>query len=789
MTGAPSPWRPSRTALLRSAGFPFSWLTDLAYEPLQQAFQRVATTHVELSALRRKLVAQLRAKGARRNVKFRRLTGSDEALFSPDLLCAWNGLVEAYERHWKALEEAWLGSREHEDAQLLLRLNDRTVRDSLLLMSLGAYQGLTAQADAHRLKPAGRRVAFRYLQRFCGKAETIGPSGPLNLLDLRAPEAQPASPERYVFHDRCLGEITYTSRGDGSAATRRSLLTFWAAEALLGTLPASAFPADVLCAQRILGVVDGPGMLTGDERRLLALADGSVTVAEMAVALRTEASEVLAMATRLQARSLVRLGVPIGGHEGDAGSRVRQVLQGVGAEQRAQAIGILDGIERFATTEADRPRELVRLAAQFEAASGKPAWRGGGEFYSDRMILVEEAYGNIVEARGGGGAQLAQRLQPALDLLASVAIAHRLRGQEMLRAMLRDRGTTSLPAAEVRRLAVSAPAAAPAMPEAFGELLVSDRAVVEISRSDLVAAGLIRSDLLAWPLFAAADVMLLGAPDSHDTAEVVLSEIHHVWPQLGHPTRELYGDERLDVADVRRSLTDLVAPARPLVQQVRRWQRGTDTSAAGQHLLCLAEIERGGFEGALAVDDLVVRQWANGFVGLHSPEDGADYWLLPEYDDAGLDVGGLMHCATPALDLPRVTTGTHTPRIVVDGVVLQRRRWDPPISGIPLLGKGTPSVSDWCEVRLWQSRLGMPRHVFFLTDLEPKPMWMDFEAVVSVANFSHAARRASRVTLSEMLPRPEALWLNTQTGRLASEIRILFTRNRPASDSWQDVQG
>jgi hypothetical protein len=225
-------------------------------------------------------------------------------------------------------------------------------------------------------------------------------------------------------------------------------------------------------------------------------------------------------------------------------------------------------------------------------------------------------------------------------------------------------------------------------------------------------------------------------------------------------------------------IRDLVAPARPLVQQMRRAQNGTDNSAAGQDLLCLEAMEHGDFAGTFGADELVVREWANGFVGLSSPAHDRDYWLFPEYDDSGVAVGGLANCATPALDLPRFSLGTHTPRIVVDGVVLQRRRWDPPLSTVPLLSNGAHLARDWYEVRMWQSRQGMPRFAFFITDLEPKPMWLDFESPVSVANFSHTIRKATRVTLSEMLPRPGQLWLTTQSGVHVSEVRILLTRTR-----------
>jgi hypothetical protein len=730
-----SAWCASSVALLRSAGLPATWLTELAYQPLRDAHEDLTTSYLRLTGLRREVVAAQRAHGGHKKIKLRPLDDDVARLCPTDLVEAWNHAVAEHEAGWPRLEQAWDLALRHEDTRLLHHLRDETVRECLLLMSQGAYRGLTAQADSGTLRMKNKRVAYRYLQRFCGKAETIGPSGPLNLMLLRHGEPAPGPhhpPARdreartASFVDNCVGEVRYATAGDGSAATRRTFLTRWAADALIGAV----------------------------------------------------GGEVL-----------------IPGHAGDAGPYVRRVTGQLDSPRAAQVRHLVDDVERFATLgQAGRPAELNRLAATFEQITDRSAWRGHGEFYADRMILVEEAFDNVLGAHAvdDGSGRLAGRLGTALDLLASIAVEHRLRGQRELRELMRLRGTASLPAVDVRNSGLDGTPAACAMPAEFTDLVDTALAntgtpVVNLTRPELEAAGLIRPDLPAWPLFASADVMLLGPDRPAGTAQLVLSEVHHIWPNLSHPSRELMGDDRLDVAEVARQIGDLVAPARPLVQQIRQMQRGTDNSAAGQDLLCLEEMERGDFADAFGAGELVVREWANGFVGLSSAAHDRDYWLLPEYDDAGVAVGGLVHCATPAVELPRFTLGAHTPRIVVDGVVLQRRRWDPPLPTVPLLRNGA-RARDWGAVRLWQSRQDMPRFAFFITDVEPKPMWLDFDSPVSVANFSHAISKATRVTLTEMLPRPDQLWLTTQSGVHVSEIRILFTRKRHGKSVLGDAE-
>lgn len=207
-----------------------------------------------------------------------------------------------------------------------------------------------------------------------------------------------------------------------------------------------------------------------------------------------------------------------------------------------------------------------------------------------------------------------------------------------------------------------------------------------------------------------------------------------------------------------------------------RDQKGTDSSPLGHHLLCLDRMEQGPGAGPVALDELVVRERADGFLGLHSPSRGEDYWLCPDYDDNGLDVGGLAQCALPAMELPEIRLGEHTPRIVVDGVVLQRRRWDPPPGSVPVASTGRVTATEWRAVRQWAGRLGMPRYLFFRTDASPKPMWLDLASPLSVTNLSHALRGARSVAFHEMLPHPNALWLRTPGGALVSEIRTLVLR-------------
>ncbi|GIG86261.1 hypothetical protein [Plantactinospora endophytica] len=797
-TAYPADWTVFEVGLLRSAGLPSQWLTRLASPRLAEADAALTAAHAELVTTRRRAVAELRAARTAQppppSTAVRATNRAlDRSLVLPDTADdilgrpvreSWNSTVARHDELASEFETTWRTALAEEHAELVRRVTDEAFAEAVLMNSRGAHDALVREAEAGSLRFANQRVAYRYLQRFCGKAESAGHAGPVNLIHLGG-EPSGVPPVRgdgqvLTHDDPLLGRIRYTSLGDGRAASRRTFLSYWAAQAMVDVLVADAGGAALLRPCRLIGAGPPAGhSLTEPEAALLAVADGSRSLADIAARIGSGTAETTALAAGLADRGLLALDRALPGYVGDPAAEAAAVALAAGTERAGLVLAVLETAERFAGRPYHRrPKALDGLAADFVACTGRPAWRGQGGFYTDRFVVSEEAFGNIEGATvpADGMRALAQRLGTVLDLLASLAVDQRLSGQRRIRELLRRTGAETLPAVDVRRLALP-PSAAQRMPDGFTRLLPAAPPYVELTRADLADAGLLRADLAAWPLFGAADLMLMGQPSAAaGPGLVVLSELHHIWPPLGQPWRALFSDEAWRLDRLQASLEPVLAPARPLIQQIRRYQKGTDSSPLDHHLLCLERLEQGPGAGPVPVDGLVVREWENGFLGLHSPDRGEDYWLFPDYDDNDVDAGGLAHCALPALELPRVCLGEHTPRIVVDGVVLQRRRWDPPLGSVPVLPGRRAVGAHWRRVQHWRQRLGMPRQVFFLTDTEPKPMWLDFESALSVANLSHALSRARTVTFTEMLPPAEELWLRVPDGTLVSEIRTLVLR-------------
>jgi hypothetical protein len=304
---------------------------------------------------------------------------------------------------------------------------------------------------------------------------------------------------------------------------------------------------------------------------------------------------------------------------------------------------------------------------------------------------------------------------------------------------------------------------------------------VEFGRRDLVQAGLIRDDLDDWPIFGAADLMLTGPGATAEPELIILSELHHIWPTLGCWARALYDDDELGNEELWRIVTGELAPAVPTLQEIARHGKATDSSPYGHTVLCLDTGMAVPGTATVLAERAVVRRWQNGFIGLHDPASGRDLWLLPEYDDSGVNSGGLINCAIPALSLEAFTIGSYTPRIVIDGVVVQRRRWQVGVTDIPNARGRVPSAREWLAVQMWRQRLGLPKCAFFLLNTERKPIYLDFSSVLSVANFLRCVRAGEHVALTEALPDPQRLWLRTKDGSLTSEIRTLLWRDRRAA--------
>jgi len=139
-------------------------------------------------------------------------------------------------------------------------------------------------------------------------------------------------------------------------------------------------------------------------------------------------------------------------------------------------------------------------------------------------------------------------------------------------------------------------------------------------------------------------------------------------------------------------------------------------------------------------------------------------------------LGGLMSSRT-ASSFKLLAARPHTPRIIIDRLVVARESWRFAAEELSFaFEKDEPGR--FIAARRWARAAQLPRFVFAKTPVEIKPFYTDFLSPIYVEILAKMVRRTAEssghVTLSEMLPRADQLWLPDNEGhRYTSELRIV----------------
>jgi hypothetical protein len=121
----------------------------------------------------------------------------------------------------------------------------------------------------------------------------------------------------------------------------------------------------------------------------------------------------------------------------------------------------------------------------------------------------------------------------------------------------------------------------------------------------------------------------------------------------------------------------------------------------------------------------------------------------------------------------------HSPRVTVDKMVVSRETWRFAAGQLPFATEKS-EAKRFVRARRWRAATELPRHVFVVSPVEPRPFYVDFDSPVYVNILAKAIRRLAardpraRLTVSEMLPTPQQAWLTDDLGnRYTSELRFV----------------
>lgn len=745
-------WAVWREVELRSAGFPAAWIEGLADEALAR---RVDEAHAaDVGALEAALAE------AQRDAS-RRLRGL-------------------------ALDPAF--------REAVTWQNRRAIH--------GSIESLLRQPEGRTSSKVRRDelLVARYAQRYCCKNERAGFFGA-------------STPAQLVEQ----GPALVVRPGEGLIAHRATYLEPWAIDALADRLAADPELRPALRPRRMPTIrLEGTALVhSADQRielppafaRLIAACDGETPARRIAERLIAEpapglgsAEEVYELLDELVAEGAITwtLEVPT---TGDPPERLlRAELDRLEpSPARDRAFAALEALERArdrvsaaAGSAARLDEALDAIERTFVELTGRDSTRHHGEAYAGRTIVGEDCVRDVeVEL----GPPLLERLSGPLQLVLQSArwftyeVARRYRAA--LGAVYRELRGDGPAAVDAARLYRRLPELFPG-PEAPGSIVAQVVAELHARWREVLAieGGERRVERSAealrpavgrafaapcpgWPAARHHSPDVLIAADDVDAVNrgdflAVLGEVHVGMCSLLVPA---VPNARRD-PDAPFALRDLdleqpcVAPVwsrrRSRIDYYSRSPRDFDVELAAarswrprSQVLALAE---------LVLEDageaLVVRT-RDGRVTFDVIAFLEHYLLANSFSEFGLLVGA------------------HTPRVVVDGVVLARERWVVAAAELAFAHARDP-IQRFVQARAWARSAGLPRRVFLKTPEETKPLFLDLASPTFVELAARMVRGASSVSISEMLPDTGELWLvDAERRRYTSELRIVAVDPEP----------
>jgi Lantibiotic dehydratase, N terminus len=801
-------WSVWRSALLRGAGFPARRVLELASPELAASADRLvaaqdaearaqATARLALEALSANLnrrASEPFTKALKKLVRGVRPEMSAALMPAAAEIDAVIEHVHATAAARTALDAALVQAEAHEAAAVEANANDPLFREALL------WQNRAASARVMRglQKRDSQRFIASYLQRYCVKNDRVGFFGPAGWAQI----------------DPTAHGIRWRT-GDGLLAHRRLYYEYWCQEALARTLASlddlgpylipRITPTLWLEGRTLHHPVDQTSELPAVIAAVLHACDGERSAHAIAARLLhdpelgfTDVDEVYDVIEQLREREFVTWTIELPTALADPERTLRTILVRAG-EHGAPGLALLDQLDdrkadvaRAAGDPVALDGALAALESAFETMTGRHATRGAGEIYAGRMLVFEQCRRDFDLTLGR---DYLQRLSPTLLLL--------LRGARWYTQIV-ARDYTAVLAQAYRELVVAtgsrsidflrfwnhiavhfpnAKAPAPIILEARAALQAHWARIlgypgtgntIEVQVADIEAAvvdAFGEATRPGWPSarYQSVDLMIIG-PGSEAVRRgdyaLCVGELHCGIDNTASPAnRDLHPDP---ASLIRAREIDLPAPSVSLVRSVDQAKFGGQLPMSRHDF----DLELGAARSwrprnqVIAVASAVVES-GDGELVVRCRQTGQRFDMLTFLQDyilAEEETAGGLTFLPPCERMPRV---------VIGGVTVSRRQWRMPPDGLTFAHEPR-GVAQYGGARRWARDLGLPRWVFVKTPEERKPVFVDFDSFVLVETFAKLVRASSRVSISEMLPDFDQLWLpDAAADMYTCEIRML----------------
>lgn len=750
---------------MRSAGFPFAMLDTLRVE------RAVAAIDAALALEER------------------------EGLSASERASAW-------EQADAALAEELHASR------LALRdmLSDERVQEAIFLSSAEFFKNL-AQHVAKPLEARKSRsrqkekTAAKYLQRFCAKNETISFYGPLvwGRIDASSPlglsfepgEGPLISARRVSFEHWAIHRLAKIIGMDPDVSPGLAPRLSPSCHVEGATLYYPVARRVDLDARRLAVIERCDGETSWVD--VIAGLSGDPAFAEPGPSPQEVADELLER--RILMREML---VPtvLANPERALLARVAALNEPARARWEPRIRLLCEQVERFASAALPaRIQMFAELGRQFKELTGDAPSRREGEMYAARTLLYEDCERNV---RGLVlGQPLARRLQSVSPLLeiarwVTLELPRRYQGRfaDVFRRLSGGLHTVDFVqfVRETQWLADDSQIER----EMREEIEAAWRDVLEprwsdgaesiditaedceavLARLDPDGGGVGQEEILGAD-FLSPDFLFAASEDELRTGEclVVMGELHKAVFLAAQPVALPFCpaiDELF--ACVQRAVP---GPVLSIVDAPQGYQRSDFNwpDLPGFHeILTEGATSRFPAERVVPVGALEVTQ-ENGNLYVVSRHGTLRTWLFSV-------LSGFLYRKLLGVD-PLELSGQYTPRIMMDRIVVRRRRWQVTTETLAACRAQPDSATFLGAARRFQQQHGMPDRIFVKSPNEPKPIYIDFQSFILVELLFKLASEAPTLSISEMLPGPEQLWLRDAQGAyFTSESRMSFFKKR-----------
>ncbi|HEY6183823.1 MAG TPA: lantibiotic dehydratase [Terriglobales bacterium] len=644
-----------------------------------------------------------------------------------------------------------------------------------------------------------------YLQRYCVKNDTIGFFGPVGWAHFE-PETQGmsmrpgpglVSSSTIYFENWCIEALAEN-------IARNEKILPWLAPRLL---PYFWIDGDTL---RLPG--GGRFTLSPIQLAILRECSGEKTAREIAIDVLAAANceladenQVYEVLKHLKSRRIVSwtLEIPFDIHPE---WWLRRLLQRIEDESlQCEAIGFLDELEQ-ARQNVSRSlgspdlleQALDELNSTFTRITGRDASRSPGQMYASRTLIYEDCQRSVDLKIGADlASSLATPLSIVLDSARwfSAELATLVRdafqrihadlkaktGKEVIDLLQFWTVSESLLLDPKKRLANSLiPELQRRWTQILGEI-PTEKHVVKYRSQDLKASAeeVFAAPRAGWQLarYHSPDVMIAASDTeaiNRGDYSFVLGEVHvtsntlryaFMMSQHSHPQELVEAFSR-----------DMVSPKVVPVLS-RQWPRITNRTSLAvyspqdYHLEISPQLSNCPRSCVIPISNFVVENSEDGLI-VRTLDGRLKFDVV--------DFFGEILSFTTAHAMEFIGGGNHIPRLVVDQLVISRESWSFQAVDLKFIDEKNEHER-FLEVRRWMRKHGLPRFAFAKFPVETKPIYVDFDSLIYVEMLTKMIRRTlasdrahEPITVTEMLPRPDELWLRDHEGhQYTSELRIV----------------